>query len=162
MLGAIGVRLIYVLFPNTYWVIKVEEVVEALPRHYAVLRNRVIESLNEAIESLTQIDAEMEKINKQIEDLSSNIRYGYLEYKWVLNKIKQKYWYWYLRKRENGKLRSIYIGKHIPKHLIEGINNRRQLESLAKRLEELDEEKERKIQHIYNAIRELQKASITL
>ena len=34
---------------------------------------------------------------------------GSLEYKWVKNKAGKRYYYWYLRVWENGRLRSIYF-----------------------------------------------------
>ena len=59
---------------------------------------------------------------------------GSLVYKWVLNKIGKKYWYWYLHVREGNRTRSIYVGKQVPDHLIEGIAARRRLKVLQRQL----------------------------
>lgn len=72
---------------------------------------------------------------------------GSLVYKWVLNKVKKKYWYWYLHVKEDGRTRSIYLGARVPEWIVKGIEARykvRMLEArlrrVARRIDELERE----------------------
>jgi len=62
-----------------------------------------------------------------------------LVYKWVLNKIGKKYWYWYLHVKQNGRTRSIYIGKEVPENIIRGIAARKKVRELERQLKEVAE-----------------------
>jgi len=104
---------------------------------------RLIERLKERLEwynrELVSISKKLREIDERIRELSTNIQNGYLEYKWVLNAKKKRYYYWYLRVREKNRLRSIYIGKNLPEDLKLAVKNRRELEKLARTKEKLVE-----------------------
>ena len=104
---------------------------------------RLIERLRERLDwyqkELDDIARRVREIDERIRELSTNTQNGYLEYKWVLNARKKRYWYWYLRIRERDRLRSIYIGKSLPEDLKIAVKNRRELEKLARTKEKLVE-----------------------
>jgi len=104
---------------------------------------RLIERLRERLDwyqkELDDIARRVREIDERIREISSNTQNGYLEYKWVLNVRKKRYYYWYLRVREKNRLRSIYIGKNLPTDLKLAIKNRRELEKLARTKEKLVE-----------------------
>jgi len=59
---------------------------------------------------------------------------GSLVYKWVKNKVGNRYWYWYLHVKDGNRTRSIYLGKQIPPEYIDGIEVRRIVRNLESRL----------------------------
>ena len=65
---------------------------------------------------------------------------GSLEYKPVRNKLGYTYHYWYLRKWENGKLRSIYLGAKVPERLFKAIQDRNKARKLQRELKEVEGE----------------------
>jgi len=79
----------------------------------------------------------LEEINRILAE--SGIVKGYLVYKWVLNKVGKRYWYWYLHVREGNRTRSIYIGKEVPQNIIRGIAARRKVRDLERQLREIAE-----------------------
>jgi len=105
---------------------------------------RYIESLEARLEEL---ETEREKIVREMSELKPLV--GHIEYKYVLNKIGKKYYYFYLRRLEDGKLRSYYLGKEIPDSLIKARNDRYRLRALKDELKRI----ERQIRSIERIIR---------
>ncbi len=96
-----------------------------------------------ALERLLYLYEEWRELKEREEELLSEINEilskhglvrGSLVYKWVLNKAGKKYWYWYLHVREGDRTRSIYVGKQVPDHLVEGLAARRRLRQLQRQL----------------------------
>ena len=85
-----------------------------------------------------ELEAEEEEIVREIAELKP--LEGCIEYKWVLNKIGRKYWYFYLRRLEGDRLRSIYIGRQIPDELIEAKRDRERLRELNRKLKSVREQ----------------------
>ena len=92
--------------------------------------DRLLMELKELERRRDELLSEMEKL-KAVE--------GCLEYKAVRNPAGQVYHYWYLRVREGDKLKSIYLGKDVPEHVLKGISDRKRLKSLKKELDEVCE-----------------------
>ena len=65
--------------------------------------------------------------------------HGCLEYKAVKNPAGHTYHYWYLRVHDGLKLRSIYLGKSIPEHVLKGMADREKLRQLKKELNDVCE-----------------------
>ena len=65
-----------------------------------------------------------------------------LDYRWVRNKLKVKYWYWYLVCYEDGKRRHIYVGAFPERAYKEGEEAKRARE-IGRRLRELHKAKRR-------------------
>ena len=104
-----------------------------ISRETAMMFLDVMET-HKAIEELEkEIDATVDRINELI---GKEVK-GWVEYKYVLNKVKKPYWYWYWRYREDGKTRSKYLGKRVPEWLIEGFRARDLLKMLNKKLNKL-------------------------
>jgi len=68
---------------------------------------------------------------------------GTLERKIVRNKVGKEYCYWYLRKWENGKLKSEFLGKKVPSIILKGIEDRKKLKELQKELREIQKKREK-------------------
>jgi len=103
-----------------------------------------IKSLENRIQELEE---EREKIVREMSELKPLI--GCIEYKYVLNKIGKKYYYFYLRRLVDGKLRSIYLGKSIPEGLIKAREDRYRLKVLKEQLKKI----ERQIRSIERILR---------
>jgi len=103
-----------------------------------------IKSLENRIQEL---EAEREKIVREMSELKPLI--GCIEYKYVLNKIGKKYYYFYLRRLVDGKLRSIYLGKSIPEGLIKAREDRYRLRFYKQELKKI----ERQIRSIERILR---------
>jgi len=87
---------------------------------------------------IRELEAEEEEIVREIAELKP--LEGCIEYKWVLNKIGRKYWYFYLRRLENDTLKSIYLGKKVPEELIEAKRDRERLKELNRKLKSVREQ----------------------
>ena len=85
---------------------------------------------------------ELEKRRKEVLSELSRLKpeRGTLERKPVKNKLGYTYHYWYLRKWENGKLRSIYLGSKVPERLFKAIEDRNKARKLQKELREVERE----------------------
>ena len=94
-----------------------------------------IEWINHRIARLEDEESEIVREIAELEPLE-----GCIEYKWVLNKIGRKYWYFYLRRLEGDRLRSIYIGKKVPEELIKARKDREILRELNRRLKRVREQ----------------------
>ena len=95
------------------------------------------EDIVEAEELIQRLEEEIEKTMNRIREIASEALKGYIEWKWVKNKIGVKYWYWYYRWREDNKLKSKYLGLEIPEWVRRGLENKREWRFLVKRLKEL-------------------------
>ena len=110
-----------------------EGVLESLPHEIQDL----IRAGASAEEVLRRIEAEMEETAERIKELSKDVLKGYIEWKWVLNKCRVKYWYWYYRWRQDGKLKSKYLGLEIPEWVRRGLETKREFRALEERLKAL-------------------------
>lgn len=82
-----------------------------------------------------------EKRGQILEELSKlKPEKGTLEFKPVKNRLGHVYHYWYLRKWENGKLRSIYLGAKVPESLFQRIQDRNRARKLQSELREVEGE----------------------
>ena len=96
------------------------------------------------VKELEKIDEEIEEIQKQIEEIESQgTLSGWIEWKWVRNKVGKKYWYYYYRYRSGGKVKSVYIGKFVNPELRQAISRNRIVKALRRRIKVLQEEKAR-------------------
>ena len=98
------------------------------------------------IETLQALRDTYEKIEKEIEELQNELmklspKKGWTEYRWVKNKVGKKYWYYYYCYWENGKKRSVYLGKRIPSSLLQGFKDRARAKAILARLRSLYEQK---------------------
>lgn len=94
---------------------------------------------------LKRVFSKMEKLEARrrqiLEELSQlKTEKGTLEYKPVKNKAGQIYHYWYLRKWENGRLRSIYLGAKVPESLFQRIQDRNKARRLLRELRDIEKE----------------------
>jgi len=97
----------------------------------------VKDKLDMLLEELKELEKRRDAILEEMSKLSA--MEGCLEYKAVRNPAGQVYHYWYLRVREGDKLKSIYLGKSIPEHVLKGISDRKRLRELKKELNEVCE-----------------------
>ena len=99
----------------------------------------VLRHLTYLYQELRELEARerelLDKINEIVRQ-HAPVR-GTLVYKWVLNKVGKRYWYWYLHVKKGGRTRSIYLGKEIPRHIVEGIAARRHIRILERQLREV-------------------------
>ena len=95
------------------------------------LVEKVITLYNEYLE----LREEQDKILKEISKLG-DFR-GSLVYKWVRNKAGKQYWYWYLHVKENGRTRSIYLGRELHESFFKARRERERKRALEKRLKEI-------------------------
>ena len=107
--------------------------------------NRIIDLISKRLYALLEDYRELERREKEILDELSRLEplRGTLEYKWVTNKTGKRYWYWYLRVRERGRLRSIYIGKELPTKLFKKAQDRARAKLLQRELRRILKEKRR-------------------
>jgi len=123
--------------------------------------NPQLSSLSESITSLLKgIERrlqELEERRQRLLDEISSLRpgSGTLEYKWVLNKVGRKYYYWYLRVRKGSSLRSIYLGKRVPDKIFLQIEDRKRLRELQRELDSISEEIMKLQKKLYKAVRDL-------
>ena len=87
-------------------------------------------------QKLEELEEEREEIIRKMSELEP-LR-GCIEYKYVLNKIGKKYYYFYLRRLDGDRLRSIYLGREIPDTLIKARNDRERLKILKKMLKDTE------------------------
>lgn len=62
---------------------------------------------------MKELVAQLREIASQLEELAEALKPHencYPVYKWVYNKIKKKYWYWYLHCYDSNGMHSIYLG----------------------------------------------------
>lgn len=99
---------------------------------------------------MSAIEREIKKIEKEIEELKKLLQKieeegtlsGWIEYKWVKNKVGAKYWYYYYRYRDNGVVKSVYLGKHVSQSIARRISNSRMKRWLERRITKLERELE--------------------
>jgi len=104
----------------------------------------VQQEIQRIVKQLEAIDQEIEEIQKQIEEIESQgTLSGWIEWKWVRNKVGKKYWYYYYRYRSGGKVKSVYIGKFVNPELRQAISRNRIVKALRRRIKVLQEEKAR-------------------
>ena len=123
-----------------------------------VLRSSsVSESLLELIQGiegrLRELEARRQRLLEEISKLRPGS--GTLEYKWVLNKVGKRYYYWYLRVRQGNSLRSIYLGKRVPPELLRGAADKKKLKELQRQLDDVTREiikLQRKLQRACRAL----------
>ena len=89
-------------------------------------------------QKLEELEEEREKIVREMSKLEP--LQGCIEYKYVFNKIGKKYYYFYLRRRENGRLRSIYLGREIPEWLMKAANDRTRLKAYKQELKKIEKQ----------------------
>ena len=111
----------------------------------------LVHRLEEFFEEIEKVDSEIEKVLKEIRSLEPER--GTLVYKWVLNKVGKKYWYWYLHINTSQGLKSIYIGKYVPQGLIKKLEDKRKLRYLQQRLRDLRRERKSIIERYINVMR---------
>jgi len=93
------------------------------------------------LEELKKLEEEEQKLLEELAKLKP--LKGYLEFKWVRNKIGRKYWYWYLRWREGGKLKSMYIRIDVVPELMEREKDKAKAKQIIKKLKLIRREKMR-------------------
>jgi len=116
----------------------------------------LITEIERVLKRKKELEAKRDRILEELSKLKPEK--GTLEYKWVRNKIGMTYYYWYLRVYENGKLRSIYLGKNIPNELLKGIEDRRKAKRLVSELRIINQELikiERGLREIENILAKL-------
>jgi len=103
---------------------------------------RLLGKINDRLWELSRRLRELEERREAILEELSKLKpeRGTLERKPVKNKLGYTYHYWYLRKWENGKLRSIYLGAKIPESLFQGIQDRNRARKLQRELKEVEGE----------------------
>ena len=106
----------------------------------------LVEELKRVLERKKVLESRRDQLLNEMSKLKPEK--GSLEYKYVINKVGKRYYYWYLRKWENGKLRSIYIGHSIPHSLLKSIKDRKKLRELQRELRAIEHE----LRKIQNAI----------
>jgi len=104
---------------------EIEILERELMRGLAIIKEEYISLVREE-------QALLNKINEALKR-ASPIK-GSLVYKWVKNKVGNRYWYWYLHVKDGNRTRSIYLGKQIPPEYIQGIETRRVVRNLESRL----------------------------
>ena len=115
--------------------------------------NEVVRKLKELLDYEEELEKRRDEILEELSNLKPKKK-GTLEYKWVKNKVGEKYRYWYLRTYEKGKLRSIYLGAKIPEELLEGIQNRKRAQKLQRELSRIEKE----LKKIERARKEIERA----
>lgn len=115
------------------------------------------EGLRAMIRGLEERLRELEARRQQLLDEIAQLRpgSGTLEYKWVLNKVGNRYYYWYLRVRQGNSLRSIYLGKRVPERLLREVADRRKLRELQRELDDVTDEIMKLQKKLYKAARAL-------
>ena len=112
----------------------------------------MLQSTNKFVEVLGEMNGQIKSLEKRLEELEtereeiirkmselSPLR-GCIEYKPVKNKIGKKYYYFYLRRLENGRLRSIYLGREIPEWLMKAANDREKLRAYKQELKRIEKQ----------------------
>ena len=113
-----------------------------------MIAKRIIQYVQNEVERIVKqleaIDEEISELEKQIKEIESQgVLQGWIEWKWVKNKVGKKYWYYYYRYRVNGKCKSVYIGKFVNPELRQAISNARIVRALRRRIKILQEERAR-------------------
>ena len=116
--------------------------------NYKEIGKRILEHVKNEVErivkELEKIDEEISELEKQIEEIESQgVLQGWIEWKWVKNKVGKKYWYYYYRYRVNGKCKSVYIGKFVNPEISQAISRNRIVKALRRRIKILQEERAR-------------------
>jgi len=109
----------------------------------------LVEELKRVLERKEELEVKRKEVLNELAKLKPES--GTLEYKPVKNKAGDTYYYWYLRKWEGGKLKSIYLGKSVPSSLIKRIEDRKKARRLMKELRLV----ERELQRINRALNEV-------
>lgn len=101
-----------------------------------------ISRLKMLVNELEELEKKMDEIRKEMERLENEgLAKGWVELKWVRNKVGQRYYYYYYCYRKNGKKVSIYLGHEIPEDLRKKLENYRRYRSLKSKLRSLEEKK---------------------
>ena len=107
------------------------------------------------LEEYRALEEEERRIIGQLEGLL-DMR-GSLVYKWVLNKVGKRYYYWYLhyKVKEGGEWRtkSVYLGAKIPDHLLKASSDRHRKRALERKLRMIAERKFEVERRILEALR---------
>lgn len=104
----------------------------------------VEQEIQRIVKELEKIDEEIEELEKQIKEIEEQgVLQGWIEWKWVKNKVGKKYWYYYYRYRVNGKCKSVYIGKFVNPEISQAISRNRIVKALRRRIKILQEERAR-------------------
>jgi len=106
----------------------------------------LFEELRRVLDRKKELESRLDQILEEMKKLKPE--HGTLEFKWVKNKAGRRYYYWYLRVWEDGRLKSIYLGSSVPSELIRGIEDRKKLRELKRELELVTKE----LRKIQNAI----------
>jgi len=116
----------------------------------------LIAEIERVLRKKKELEAKREQLLKELSELKPEE--GHLEYKPVKNKIGMTYYYWYLRIYENGKLKSVYLGKEIPQAILKGIEDRRKAKKINSELRAINRELvkiERGLREIENILSKL-------
>jgi len=110
----------------------------SLTLFYLVSGVDLVSKLQEVLKRKRELEKRCGEILSELSKLKPEK--GSLEYKPVRNKLGYTYHYWYLRKWENGKLRSIYLGAKVPESLFQRIQDRNRARKLQSELREVEGE----------------------
>ena len=110
--------------------------------------------LEELLARYSELQCKILEIKKEIEaTINQGVVKGTIELKAIPNKSGKVYYYYYLRYRERGRLRSKYLGSTVPEWVSQGISNAKKLRALQKSLKIL-QNRANKIAEIINDIYE--------
>ena len=121
--------------------------------------SELLSTIDSIIEDLKRLRAKVCEIDRKKALIAEKIarlmyRKGYIERKAIRGKNGKVYFYYYLRYWENGKKRSIYVGKEIPERVNRLLRNYREFKLLIAQLRELD----RELQRIERAVESIDRA----
>jgi len=98
----------------------------------------MVRRIHEITERISELERRREVLLNELTKLRP--LKGTIEYKWVLNKIGKRYYYYYLRVYDNGKLRSIYLGPTIPEDIWQGKKDRAKARAIQAELRRINKE----------------------
>jgi len=101
------------------------------------LIDEIKQRLDLTLKEIEEITTKLEEYHRELNELSP-LR-GTIEYKWVRNKVGKKYWYYYLRVYDGGKLRSIYLGPRIPQEIVKRARDRVEFRELDYKIRNLSQ-----------------------
>jgi len=114
--------------------------------NYQEIGKRIVsyveQEVKRIIAQLENIDKEIEEIQRQIEEIEEQgTLSGWIEYKWVKNKVGKKYYYYYYRYRYNGKVKSAYLGKSVGPEISQAISRNRIVRALRRKIKVLEQQR---------------------
>jgi len=108
--------------------------------------------LEELLAKYSELQCKISELRKEIEaTINQGVVRGTIELKAIPNKSGKIYYYYYLRYRDKGRLKSKYLGTEVPEWVSQGISNARKLRALQKSLKIL-QNRANKIADIINDI----------